>query len=180
MKMGKLIYQTMFEKLHKLGIIDHRGYPVFKEHVKLVSKPFMDLSVDNLGAGTHNELPVFRISMAHNFIQNGDLMADPDMEIRIYPYAGFVESLTYQQDSLGIYQVVYPEPGKEYPKLKKDLNRFLNQWLSNLIEQGFYLPQKPEDIEPPKLTPIPDMTGQQVETYREECRQNRIKLGIEV
>lgn len=38
---------------------------------------------------------------------------------------------------LGIYQVVYPEPGKVSPKLKTDLNKFLNQWLSNLIEQGF-------------------------------------------
>jgi hypothetical protein len=158
--MRKLIYQTMFEKLHKIGIIDQRGYPVFKEHVKIVHKPYMDLSVDNLGAGTvENGVPVFRISMAHNFVQNGDLMADPDMEIRIYPYAGFVEALTYQQDSLGIYQVVYPEPGKVYPKLKKDLNRFLNQWLSNLIDQGFYLPQKPADIEPPRTETAKEITA---------------------
>jgi hypothetical protein len=176
--MKKLIYQTMFEKLQKIGLIDKRGYPVFGEHVKIVHKPYMDLSVDNLGSGTHNGLPVFRISLAHNFVQNGDLMADPDMEIRIYPYAGFVEALTYQLDSLGIYQVVYPEPGKVYPKLKKDLNKFLNQWLSNLIDQGFYLPQKPADIEPPKLTPIPYMTDEQVTAYRQECEKNRAALGI--
>jgi hypothetical protein len=174
--MKKLIYQTMFEKLKKIGLIDKRGYPVFGEHVKIVHKPYMDLSVDNLGSDIHNGLPAFRISMAHNFVQNGDLMADPDMEIRIYPYAGFVEALTYQLDSLNIYQAVYPEPGKVYPKLKKDLNRFLNQWLTNLIDQGFYLPQKPEYIEPLNE----DEVLKTAEKYGEECRQNRIKSGIEV
>jgi len=29
-----------------------------------------------------------------------------------------------------------PEPGKVYPRLKKDLNAFLRQWLTNLIHQG--------------------------------------------
>ena len=143
--MRKLIYQTMFDKLQKIGLLDQNGIPVFKEHVKIVHKPYMDLSVDRLSSEKEGTL---RISLAHNYIQNGDLMADPDMEIRIYPALGAVEALTYQQDGLGIYQVVYPEPGRVYPKLKKDLNRFLNQWLSNLILQGFYLPQKPEDIKP--------------------------------
>lgn len=47
------------------------------------------------------------------------------------------EALTYQQDSLGVFQEVYPEPGKVDVKLKKQLNQFLNQWLTNLINQGF-------------------------------------------
>jgi hypothetical protein len=42
--------------------------------------------------------------------------------------------LTFQNDYLGIYQVVYPEPGKYYPKLKKDLNEFLIDWLQNIID----------------------------------------------
>lgn len=146
--MRKLIYQTMFEKLIKIGIIDQNGHPVFKEHVKLVHKPYIDLSIDRLSSEHEGTI---RISLAHNFVQNGDLMADPDMEIRIYPALKAAEALTYQMDSLGIYQVVFPEPGKVYPKLKKDLNRFLNQWLTNLIDQGFYLPQKPADIEPIKI-----------------------------
>ena len=146
--MKKLIYQTMFDKLQKIGLIDHRGYPVFGEHVRIENRPYMDLSVDNLGSDTEKGLPVFKLSLAHNFVQNGDVMADPDMEIRIYPYAGFVEALTYQLDSLGIYQVVYPEPGKVYPKRKRELNRFLNLWLSNLISQGFkYQPTIKEALE---------------------------------
>jgi hypothetical protein len=47
------------------------------------------------------------------------------------------EALTFQNDYLGIYQEVYPEPGKYYPKLKKELNEFLNEWLQNIIESGY-------------------------------------------
>ena len=170
--MRKLIYQTMFDKLQKIGLLDQNGQPVFKEHVQIVHKPYMNLSVDRL---TSEHEGTIRISMAHNFIQNGDLMADPDMEIRIYPDLKAVEALTYQLDSLGIYQVVYPEPGKVFPKRKTELNRFLNQWLTNLIDQGFYLPQKIEHIEPLDEDQVLSIA----EDYRKECEQNRIAFGIE-
>jgi hypothetical protein len=133
--MRKTIYETMFSKLQQIGIIDQDGNPAtINGHLRLESGAYMPLSVNRLPAekeGCH------RISMAHNRIQEGDLMADPDMEIRIYPDLKAVEALTYQQDGLGIYQVVFPEPGKVYPKVKKELNIFLNRWLSNLIDQGF-------------------------------------------
>lgn len=111
---------------------------------KLHSDPFMDLSVDYLGTDSLGKnSPAIRLSLAHNYLQNGDVMADPDMEIRIstnleWPVA---EALSYQQDGLGIYQRVYKEiDGKKMvsPKLKKQLNRFLLQWLINLQGQGFY------------------------------------------
>ena len=44
------------------------------------------------------------------------------------------EALTFQNDYLGVYQEVYPEPGKFNPKLKKELNNFLSDWLQNIIE----------------------------------------------
>jgi uncharacterized protein YqiB (DUF1249 family) len=142
-----MIYRTIFTKLQKLGIIDSQGRRLFREHVKIVHKPFMDLSIDYLEPCENG---AYKISIAHNFVQNGDLMADPDMEIRIFPAPlNGAEALTYQLGSLGVYQVVYPEPGKYYPKVRKQLNTFLNGWLSNLIDQGFYLPQKPEDVPAP-------------------------------
>jgi hypothetical protein len=132
--MRKLIYETMFEKMIKIGLIKKDGTLNFPgDHLKLKNSPYMDLNIDVL---PDDQTGAIRISMAHNFIQNDDLMADPDMEIRIYSH-GMVEALTYQLDSLGIYQVVYPAPGRVIPKRKTELNRFLNQWLSNLIDQGF-------------------------------------------
>jgi len=61
-------------------------------------------------------------------------MSDPDVEVRINREGKMAEALTFQNDYLGIFQQVYPEPGKYYPKLKKELNDFLNDWLKNMIE----------------------------------------------
>ena len=123
----------MFNKLVKIGIISPAGKLNFSGSLKLKNPPYMDLNINQIHTTDKGEII---ISLAHNFVQNGDLMADPDMEIMVHPHK-MVEALTYQLDSLGVYQVVYPEPGKVYPKRKTELNRFLNQWLSNLIDQGF-------------------------------------------
>ena len=128
-----MIYETMFEKLVKIGIITPDGKLNFSGHIKVKNPPYMDLNIDQLCTTEKGEII---ISLAHNFIQNGDVMADPDMEIMIHPHK-MIEALTYQLDSLGVYQVVYPEPGKVIPQRKTELNRFLNQWLTNLIDQGF-------------------------------------------
>lgn len=128
--MRKTIYESNFDKMVKLGIIKADGSLAFQEYKKIESKPYMPLSIDMIAKDT--------IAMAHNYIQEGDVMADPDMEIRIIPEMKMIEALTYQQDGLGIFQRVYTEDGKRfYPKLKKDLNSFLGQWLNNLINQGF-------------------------------------------
>lgn len=53
------------------------------------------------------------------------------------------EALTFRNDYLEIFQEVYPEPEKYYPKLKKELNAFLNDWLKNMIEiQGYQLAER--------------------------------------
>ena len=133
--MKKTIYEIMYEKLVKLGIINQDGSLKFNEYLKLKSGIFMDLNIDHLSHKDDDRSIV--ISLAHNYVQDGDVMADPDMEIRIIPSMKMVEALTFQQDSTGTYQQVYLEDGRFYPTLKKDLNDFLNYWLKNLIEQGF-------------------------------------------
>jgi len=137
-----MIYETIYKKLDKLT----DGIKAFQEGFdgckKLKSGGFMDLSIDLLRGKEHpkggQDGHCFIIAMAHNHIQNGDVMADPDMEIAIYPEMKMAEALTYQQDALGIYNVVYPEPGFINVRLKRELNSFLNQWLDNLKKQGFY------------------------------------------
>ncbi|MCK4665990.1 DUF1249 domain-containing protein [Candidatus Dependentiae bacterium] len=129
----KVVYAENFDRMVKLGIIDPDGDPTFDTWMKIENPPYMRLSLDLLSV-SRDEIV---IAMAHNFIQNGDVMADPDMEIKIIPSMKMVEALTYRLDSLGINQRVYPEPGRYDPKLKKETNRFLNQWLKNLLDQGF-------------------------------------------
>jgi len=95
----------------------------------------MDLHFDYLGKDKRGN---YLLALSHYFKQNGDLVPDPDMQIRILPEMEAAEAMTYQ-DQFG-YQEVYPDKGDgiEYVNLKrkKELNRFLNQWLSNIIRQG--------------------------------------------
>lgn len=76
------------------------------------------------------------VSLSHYGEQNGDLMADPDMEVRVFPDTKMAEAMTWRNDYVGKTSVVYPEPGKVYPKVKADLNKFLAMWLKNIIDQG--------------------------------------------
>jgi hypothetical protein len=130
---------TIFNKLQGLGLDVETGNIQYE---KAESEGFMPLSVDYLGHRGGEE-GCFDIALAHRFEQNGDLMADPDMEIRIHPKIKVAEALTFQQDSIALYQEVYPEPGKYFPRLQKDLNVFLNMWLRNIEQQGFRFTQIP-------------------------------------
>ena len=129
-----MIYTANYKKLIKI-------IPDIKEmkagdYLKLKSEGFMDLSIDILSS----DEDVMIFSMAHNFIQNGDVMADPDMEIKLFKKAEAIEALTFQNSSLGIYQEVYgfvDDNKMVRTKLKVELNRFLRTWLTNLKNQGF-------------------------------------------
>lgn len=119
----------IFARLQQMEIIDENG-EMRVAYMKFKSPGLMDLNVDRLW----ND----HIAIAHNGIQNGDVMADPDMEIQIYPKQKMAEALSYQNDYLGRYVKIYPEPGMYIPQLKKDLNRFLNDWLKRMIEDQKY------------------------------------------
>ena len=134
--MRKNIHELIFAKLEKLGITSIEG-----DAAKSVIDPdggMMDLNYDHLVCRKLDlgNYVSYDIALAHNYIQNGDVMADPDMEIRIYPEIKYAEALTYQLDGLGIFQRVYPEPGKVCPRINREFNQFLNQWLKNCIDQG--------------------------------------------
>ncbi len=108
--------------------------------IKTDSKSIMPLNIDYIGKGPNGH---DAIAVAHNYLQNGDVMADPDMQMEIadflrgpelYPY-------TFQQDP-GIYQEIYTldETGKVKGvrvKLQKELRSFVRTWGANLRKQGF-------------------------------------------
>jgi len=122
------VYQQNYRKLEKIF-----GKNWFNlKHIVLKNEPYMKLHFEKLGEN--------HFAMAHYYEQNGDLVADPDMEIKIHPELKMVEALTYQ-DSYG-YRRVYPD--SENPNLinvtaKVSLNKFLAFWLKNIITQGFKL-----------------------------------------
>ena len=117
------IYERNYNAMEKLGLLK------VENNVKLHSEGFMDLVVERLS----EEI----ISLAHYGEQNGDLMSDPEMEIKIYPDTRMVEALTNRMDYTGYSASVYPAPGKVDLYQKKDMNQFLSIWLRNLKQQGF-------------------------------------------
>ncbi|MBW4660232.1 MAG: DUF1249 domain-containing protein [Drouetiella hepatica Uher 2000/2452] len=123
--MARPVYEIIYSKLQKvLGDLSQ-----LPDSMKLEAPGFMDLSMNVL----ERESDHIRIALSHYYSQNGDLVPDPDMEIRIFPESEMAEAMTYQ-DSYS-YQEVYPTPQTVSPRLKVELNRFLNQWLTNIIDQ---------------------------------------------
>lgn len=138
--MRKTVYETNYDRLVKLGIIQEVDGKC-KRVMRLgrsVSGGLMDLSVERVPQ--HDEdspnKEAMAISLAHYFKQNGDLCRDPEMVIFVYPSMKMVEAGIFQQDLPPIYQEVFADGGtKVRSYLKKELNKFLRQWLNNLIEQ---------------------------------------------
>lgn len=125
------VYQRNFDRLEKLIPDLAEFIKKLGNHRKLKSGGFMDLSINVLSGNT--------ISMAHNYTQNSDLVPDPDMELRVDLTNRTVEALTFQS-SLAFQRVYVVKEGKTYvyPRIKRELNGFLEMWLKNLKTQGFY------------------------------------------
>jgi len=103
-----------------------------QDYLKIESNGFMDLNIDKLSSN--------RIAMAHNCVVEGDVVADPDMEVIINFEYKIVYPVTYQ-DSFG-YQEAYEfdSNGKAIgvnERVKRELEEFFGQWLRNLKMQGF-------------------------------------------
>lgn len=122
------VYEQIFQKLVKLGIIDQAGkilYSYMKFKVPN-SKAMMPLSMDWLADN--------RISLA-----------DPDMEMVIFPEAKRVEARTFQNDYVGVYDTAYldKECAADQNCIDEDkvteFSTFLNGWLDNIFEHGYEL-----------------------------------------
>ena len=96
---------------------------------------FMDLNLDRV---SHNG-SVTVIALSHYYKHpSGDMIPDPDMEIRIMTDEKMAEALSYQD--MYMYRTVYEEDGRvASPAVKQELNDFLYHWLSNCLAQGHRL-----------------------------------------
>jgi hypothetical protein len=86
--MSKTIYERIYERL-EAPRIDPAHLP---ESAKSKAPGFMDLNLDRLETTQDSVI----IALSHYFQQHGDLVSDPDMQIRILPAARMAEALTYQ------------------------------------------------------------------------------------
>lgn len=130
-------YEQAFKLLGKLGITELITNKT--DGAKSQSGAFMDLNFDLLQVTDD----FARIALSQYGTQNGDAMADPDMELKVYfsEEGGMVEVLHYQNDYLHVFQRVYryDENGVAThvnQNLKKQLIAFLNTWLRTALKQG--------------------------------------------
>jgi len=89
---------------------------------------FMPLTFENIGGN--------RFALMHYYMQDGDMMRDPDMELIIDHENHTVNAMTFTQHP-AIYQEV--GEGQEGLRLQRELNSFLTQWLKNIGQQGYEL-----------------------------------------
>jgi len=102
-------------------------------YLKSKSSGFMDLVFEYRrkdGEGIHD------ISLAHTYVQNGDLMSDPFMELRVDFNLETVEAIYFEMSCPPVSTSVYPAKGMVSFEEKVSQNQFLSQWLTNLICQG--------------------------------------------
>jgi hypothetical protein len=132
----------IYEQLEKIFKLIGKSYKDMHqgESIQLESPGLMDLVVSRLTDDV--------IALEHNYIQNGDLMVDPRIDIKIHEYTNDIkmaEGLNYEQHNLGIYQEVYSIiDGKRCvnTRLKKEVNSFLLEWLNNIEIQSYSLKNK--------------------------------------
>jgi len=121
------LHQQIYRKL--LVVIPH--LEGIAEHGKSVVPGYMDLNLDILSRGKDKTV----IALSHYFKHGGDMIADPDMMIAVYPDRAMAEALSYQDCYR--YQEVYSDGGSLVDiQAKRDLNKFLSHWLTNLRIQG--------------------------------------------
>ena len=96
--------------------------PILNEdayYMKYSTPHFMDLNIEVIGEN--------RIAMSHYYELNGDMMADPDVEIVVDNINKLLFPMTYQQDGI---QVFYDTSTR--PDMTSSLNDFVKEWLANI------------------------------------------------
>ncbi len=112
-------------------------------HYKFQSKGFMDLTVE-----TWKVDEWLHVSVAHYYVQEGDLMSDPEIEFRAINITDVngkvrweIQPIHYRQDNLGVYQeaMTLGENGQILinPKLQREIKTFLRIWSKNIKYQGY-------------------------------------------
>lgn len=124
------IFHKLLDVIPELMTIEEAG--------KSKIEGFMDLGFDVC----HRSPEKLVIALHHYYLHPwGDMIPDPDMEIEVFLKRERAQALTFQ-NAFG-YQSVHNVEGERDNHCQRDLNRFLSQWLNNLIVQGHCIVSEP-------------------------------------
>lgn len=103
---------------------------------------FMPLTIEQVGDNF--------IVISHYYEQNGDAMADPDMEFAYDNDRKTLQARTYQQNALQRYDEVYGDDGYN-EELEEELNLFAHEWFQTIEKQGYVPVQEAAELEAGEL-----------------------------
>ena len=120
------LFQTTIEKLLGAHNLLEQFHSQLDFHVRFDMPGYQRLVIER-----HGEL----ISVAHYFEQNGDLIADPDVELH---YPSWVPT-GITQAFFGYRSKFIERDGKTYvdTRFHKDVSSFLSMWARNIKAQGW-------------------------------------------
>jgi hypothetical protein len=107
-------------------------------HISVENEPYTRLAAEFLYFSDYKGRPVYYI--AHYSEQNGNLMADPEIEFAVDEAEQTIEPVLFCNDYTGSYDEVYKEVDGQMmysQRLRVNLDEFLHIWLKNLKQQGF-------------------------------------------
>ncbi len=106
---------------------------------------FMPLTIEVIG----ND----RIAISHFIEENGDSLADPDMEFEVSHETKTLNARMYQQDTLRRFENVIQD-GMVNEELENELNEFAEQWFTNIQRNGYKLVTKPQKDKTAQFIPL--------------------------
>lgn len=118
----KNIEQKNYELLEKLvpDLLKRKT-----DYVKFSAPGMEPVSMEWIGSN--------RIAISAYYLQNGNMMADPDMEFVVDKENRTFSARTFQNDGMGIYQSAENYDGQvNNPSLVQDLNSFAQKWLQQI------------------------------------------------
>lgn len=126
-------FKTVIEKIAAQHGLD---LTATQSHLRLENEGYMPLVIEKVGKD--------RVSVAHYYEQNGDLIADPDVVCWIAP-GGDWFPIEMQQPPIGRfsgYSAVVVDwkdgrPNHYYPRMQSGIASFCATWAKNLVDQGF-------------------------------------------
>lgn len=142
--------------------IERRNYELFEAiaapllsgdacYIKYGTPHFMDLNIEIIDDN--------RYAMSHNYVLNGDLMADPDVEFTVDKDNRLLYPESYQQDNLQFYQRVDKDPVAAH-----QLNEFMDEWLNNIQENQYKV----------KTVYAKDQVIENANDIRRFCKENNL------
>lgn len=177
-------YNVSYDEKSLINTNSHRNFVTLNDIVPMLlnddisyiqlkaGESFMPLTIEKIGGGN--------IAIAHHYVQNGDLMNDPEIVYHLDKDKQELRPKSYQQDNMALYNTVEKENGIDMV-YEAELSRFTIDWFKNIKSQNYHpykilLNYENDDLRLffDKDGNLVDIEGENKEKY---CKENNIKLS---